>query len=84
MTIPLLAIACLTVVTLCYAGTCAVSPFGNCRKCHGFGHVMKTDRRGRLKRGKDCRRCDATGKRIRAGRWLYNRASRIYREGHEA
>ena len=35
----------------------------------------------RLKRGKDCRRCRATGKRIRVGRWLYNRWARIYRAG---
>jgi hypothetical protein len=46
-----------------------------------MGHELKTDRKGRLKRGKDCRRCKATGKRIRAGRWLYNRWARIYRAG---
>ncbi|MCX5458803.1 MULTISPECIES: hypothetical protein [Streptomyces] len=81
MTPALLAITCLIAVTFCYVGTCAVSPFGNCRKCRGFGHRLKTDRRGRLRRGKDCRRCHATGKRIRAGRWLYNRAARLHREG---
>ncbi|WP_327431741.1 hypothetical protein [Streptomyces sp. NBC_01236] len=67
--------------TLCYSGLCAVSPFGNCRKCHGWGFAMKTDRKGRQKRGKDCRRCQATGKRIRVGRWIYNRAARIHRDG---
>ncbi|MFD8810296.1 hypothetical protein ACFV23_02025 [Streptomyces sp. NPDC059627] len=77
----LLAIALILCVTLCYAALCAVSPFGNCRKCSGWGFAMKTDRKGRLKRGKDCRRCQATGKRIRAGRWLYNRWARIYRAG---
>lgn len=81
MTPILLAITCLLMVTLCYGSLCAASPFGNCRKCRGFGHTLKTSRRGTLTRGKDCRRCHATGKRIRAGRWLYNRASRIYREG---
>ncbi|MEU3402620.1 hypothetical protein ABZ766_01475 [Streptomyces sp. NPDC006670] len=81
MTPALLAIACLFAVTVGYAATCAASPFGTCRKCHGMGHLTKTDRKGRLKRGKDCRRCHATGKRIRAGRWLYNRASRTYRAG---
>ncbi|MCX4587055.1 hypothetical protein ACH492_08885 [Streptomyces sp. NPDC019443] len=75
------AIACLLVVTLCYAAMCAGSPFGRCRKCNGWGFQMKTDRKGQLKRGKDCRRCKATGRRIRIGRWLFNRAQRIYREG---
>ena len=81
MTPALLAITLLTCVTLCYVAVCAASPFGNCRKCRGIGHALKTDRKGRLKRGKDCRRCHATGKRIRIGRWLYNRWARIYRAG---
>lgn len=81
MTPALLASAPLLIVTLSYASLCAASPFGNCRKCHGMGHAVKTDRKGRTKRGKDCRRCNATGKRIRAGRWLYNRWARIYRAG---
>jgi hypothetical protein len=81
MSLPLLAIACLLVVTLCYGVKCWLSPFGDCRKCTGMGHAFKTDRKGRVKRGKDCRRCDATGKRIRVGRWIYNRAARTYRAG---
>ncbi|QIY63466.1 hypothetical protein HEP85_19855 [Streptomyces sp. RPA4-2] len=81
MSLPLLAIACLLVVTLGYVGRCWLSPFGDCRKCHGMGHAFKNDRKGRLKRGRDCRRCDATGKRIRVGRWIYNRAARTYRAG---
>ncbi|MCG7209885.1 hypothetical protein [Streptomyces arenae] len=81
MTPALLTITLLIGVTLCYIAVCASSPFGNCRKCRGMGHQLKTDRKGRLKRGKDCRRCQATGKRIRAGRWLYNRWARIYRSG---
>ncbi|MFI7347229.1 hypothetical protein ACIBSR_13245 [Streptomyces sp. NPDC049936] len=81
MTPILLAIACLTLVTFSYGGLCAASPFGDCRKCRGWGFAMKTDRKGRQKRGKDCRRCKATGKRIRIGRWLYNRWARIYRAG---
>ncbi|UPZ31638.1 hypothetical protein MUK60_29995 [Streptomyces sp. LRE541] len=81
MTPVLLAITLLFGVTLCYAAVCAGSPFGNCRRCRGMGHALKTDRKGRLKRGKDCRRCHATGKRIRVGRWLYNRWARIYRAG---
>ena len=79
---PILAtIARLLIVTLGYIGLCAASPFGDCRKCRGMGHALKTNRKGQLKRGKDCRRCHATGKRIRAGRWLYNRWARIYRAG---
>ena len=81
MTPVLLAITLLIGVTLCYVSVCAVSPFGTCRKCSGWGFAMKSDRKGRLKRGKDCRRCNATGKRIRIGRWLYNRFARIYRAG---
>ncbi|MFE1551427.1 hypothetical protein [Streptomyces sp. NPDC058718] len=81
MTPALLAIACLFAVALGYVAKCAASPFGTCRKCRGLGHLLKTDRKGRPKRGKDCRRCDTTGKRIRVGRWLYNRASSTYRAG---
>ncbi|MFG3064798.1 hypothetical protein ACGFYM_40585 [Streptomyces sp. NPDC048231] len=81
MTPVLLAIACLTVVTVGYGGLCVASPFGDCRTCRGMGHQLTTDRKGRLKRGKGCRRCKATGKRIRTGRWLYNRWARIYRAG---
>ncbi|MGW2508477.1 hypothetical protein ACWC0A_03400 [Streptomyces scopuliridis] len=81
MTPLLLAIACLTVITVCYGGLCAASPFGDCRRCRGMGHAIKTDRKGRAKRGKDCRRCQATGKRIRVGRHLYNVATRIHHDG---
>ncbi|MCX5310677.1 MULTISPECIES: hypothetical protein [unclassified Streptomyces] len=81
MTPALLASALLLFVTLSYASLCAASPFGNCRKCRGFGHATKTDRKGRTKRGKDCRRCKATGKRIRVGRHLYNVAARLHRDG---
>ncbi|MFE9570957.1 hypothetical protein ACFYMW_20945 [Streptomyces sp. NPDC006692] len=81
MTPALLAIALLAIITLCYVAVCAGSPFGNCRKCRGFGFAMTTDRRGKLKRGKHCRRCDGVGKRIRVGRHLYNLAARIHRDG---
>ncbi|MFD5428125.1 hypothetical protein, partial [Streptomyces sp. NPDC127084] len=60
---------------------CAAVPFGPCRKCRGWGFAMKHDRKGRMKRGKDCRRCRATGKRIRVGRHLFNVAMRIHRDG---
>ncbi|MFF0832669.1 hypothetical protein ACFYWF_06770 [Streptomyces sp. NPDC003344] len=81
MTPILAAIACLLAVTVGYGGLCAASPFGDCRRCRGMGHALKHDRKGHLKRGKDCRHCHATGKRIRVGRWLYNRWARIYRAG---
>ncbi|MBV9023822.1 MAG: hypothetical protein JO362_08505 [Streptomycetaceae bacterium] len=72
------AIACLLAITLCYAAVCAASPLGDCRKCRGFGYALKTDRKGRLRRGKHCRRCDGHGKRVRIGRRLYNAARRTY------
>ncbi|MDF9871176.1 hypothetical protein ACFWZK_32375 [[Kitasatospora] papulosa] len=81
MTPALLASALLLIVTLSYGGLCAVSPLGDCRKCRGWGFATKTDRKGRAKRGKDCRRCKATGKRIRIGRHLYNVAARLHRDG---
>ncbi|MFJ4475234.1 hypothetical protein [Streptomyces xanthochromogenes] len=76
-----LATAFLLIVTLGYVAKCWLSPFGDCRKCAGMGHALKTNRKGHVKRGRDCRRCDATGKRIRVGRWIYNRAARTYRAG---
>ncbi|MYV88858.1 hypothetical protein [Streptomyces sp. SID1034] len=81
MTLILLASACLLIVTLGYAGLCASSPFGDCRKCKGFGYALKKNRRGQLKPGKTCRRCRGERKRIRTGRHLYNLWLRIYREG---
>ncbi|WP_301124745.1 hypothetical protein [Streptomyces cacaoi] len=81
MTPALAAIPGLLFVTLCYVALCAVSPFGNCRKCNGLGFQLKTNRRGKPMRGKHCRRCDGHGKRIRVGRWLYNRASRLHHDG---
>ncbi|MCF6525670.1 hypothetical protein [Streptomyces sp. JJ36] len=81
MTPVLAAIAVLLFVTFGYASVCAASPFGACRRCNGLGFALETDRRGRPKRGKTCRRCKGRGKRIRAGRWLYNRAARLHRNG---
>ncbi|MFE6689717.1 hypothetical protein ACFVFQ_24975 [Streptomyces sp. NPDC057743] len=81
MTLPSLAIACLIVVTFSYAALCAASPFGNCRKCRGFGYQLKKDRRGRLRPGKTCRRCHGDRKRIRIGRHLFNVAARLHRDG---
>ncbi|MCG3041938.1 hypothetical protein L7D48_15440 [Streptomyces sp. S1A] len=76
-----LAIACLLAVTLGYAALCAASPFGRCRKCNGLGFQLRHTRRGAPRRGKHCRRCKGHGIRIRAGRWIFNRAAALYRDG---
>ncbi|MFI0908700.1 hypothetical protein ACH4TE_35085 [Streptomyces sioyaensis] len=81
MTPTALAITFPLIVTLCYIALCVVSPFGNCRKCKGFGYALKTDRRGRLRPGKTCRRCRGDRKRIRVGRHLFNVALRLHRDG---
>ncbi|WP_217197083.1 hypothetical protein [Streptomyces buecherae] len=73
--------ALLLLVTLGYAALCAVSPFGVCRRCKGFGCYVIHDRRGRAKPGKTCRRCKGDRKRIRFGRHLFNVASRVHRDG---
>ncbi|MGW4894418.1 hypothetical protein ACWEQL_19415 [Kitasatospora sp. NPDC004240] len=73
--------AALLLATLGYAALCAASPFGDCRKCDGLGFQLKTDRRGKPKRGKHCRRCRGVGKRIRVGRHLYNVANRTWHSG---
>jgi len=83
VTLLLLASACLLVITLCYVSLCRSSPYGDCRKCRGFGFAMKTDRKGRLKRGKPCRRCKGHGKRIRVGRHLYNLWLHVYHDGSD-
>lgn len=67
----------LIIVTLGYATVCAVSPFGTCRRCHGLGRTGAA----RGLRSRPCRRCDATGIRIRLGRQLYHEATRIHRDG---
>ncbi|MCX5608250.1 hypothetical protein OHB39_11825 [Streptomyces sp. NBC_00047] len=81
MTLFLTASALILLATLSYSTLCVASPFGTCRKCRGFGYLTRTDRKGRLKHGKDCRRCHTTGKRIRIGRWIYNRAVHVHRAG---
>lgn len=81
MTPTVLAIACLLAVTFGYAGVCAAAPFARCGKCRGFGFATTTDRKGRPKRGKTCRRCKGHGIRIRRGRHAYNLARGIHRDG---
>ncbi len=81
MALAALASACLPIVTLCYVVRCWLSPFGPCRACDGMGHALITDRKGRLKRGRTCRRCHGHGIRIRVGRHLWNWWRRTYRTG---
>jgi DnaJ-class molecular chaperone len=72
----------LTIVfTLGYAAVCAAQPFATCRKCGGFGFATRTTRRGKVRRGKDCRRCSGHGIHIRRGRHAYNLARGIHRDG---
>ncbi|MFH8785041.1 hypothetical protein [Streptomyces roseoverticillatus] len=68
-------------LTLCYAVICAVSPFGACRKCGGWGAKIRQTRSGRLKRGRECRRCEGQGLRLRVGRRLYNSVVELHRDG---
>lgn len=70
LAIPITAI--LVLVTLGYAGLCAVLPFARCRRCHGYGHV-----RAILGRSRPCRPCKTTGLKLRAGRKLFNRWARL-------
>lgn len=81
MTPALAASTLILIVTLGYVAVCAAQPFTACRKCRGFGFATTTDRKGRTKRGKDCRRCKATGARIRFGRHLWNLWRRTHRDG---
>jgi len=67
----------LIIVAFCYAAVCAISPFGTCRRCGGRGLIGPA--RGR--RSRPCRRCNATGIRIRTGRHLYNELMRAHRNG---
>lgn len=58
----------LPAVTLGYLGMCAAFPYGNCRRCHGTGRLYSHLVRSAFRL---CPRCDATGRRIRTGRRIY-------------
>lgn len=63
------------VVALGYAWSCAAYPYRPCRTCRGVGHFHSSFLRAiRL-----CRRCDGTGRTLRAGRRAYNAAARTFR-----
>ena len=67
----------LIAITVGYAAVCAASPFRNCRRCGGRGRIGA----GRGLRSRPCRRCDATGIRLRLGRHLFNELARVRRDG---
>ncbi|MFI6743703.1 hypothetical protein ACIBI9_63475 [Nonomuraea sp. NPDC050451] len=74
---PALLVAITTIIsTLCYASRCYLSPFGRCRKCEGKGRIPH--RRGGTRY---CRRCDATGLRLRMGRHLWNYVRHLHHDG---
>ena len=62
-------------VALGYLWSCAVYPYRPCRSCKGYGYFRSPLFRAiRL-----CRRCDGTGRTLRAGRRAYNAAVRARR-----
>jgi hypothetical protein len=62
------AVLLLTLLTVGYLLACAVWPYRPCSRCRGTGRVRSPLGRSlRL-----CRRCNATGLRLRAGRHIWN------------
>ena len=75
-----LAAATAAFVTLCYGLLCWVLPFGRCRRCNGTGaHPQLITRRLR-----PCRRCRASGLRLRTGRRIFNYFTAIRRDAGQA
>ncbi|MFD8562137.1 hypothetical protein ACFV1N_33050 [Streptosporangium canum] len=64
-----LLLLCLLIITVCYVGWCAVSPWGTCVRCRPGG------------KNRTCRACNGTGMRPRLGWQLYTYARRLYRDG---
>ena len=67
----------LAVAILIYAGSCIIRPFRDCWLCDGKGH-HRSKRNRKLSR--PCWWCDRTGKRLRIGRRLWNKARRVHRQ----
>lgn len=63
-------------LALHYAVSCFIRPYRDCWVCSGQAHHRSKSNR-RLSR--PCRWCRASGKRLRIGRRLYNRAIRTRR-----
>ena len=73
----LTAIAIALLPVLAYVGSCIARPFRDCWLCAGRGHHRSDSNR---KLSRPCRWCKATGKRLRIGRRLWNRATRTARD----
>lgn len=56
------------VLLLIYAGLCWARPFARCSLCKGVG----------------CWWCGRRGRRLRVGRWLWNRATELHRQAAAA
>ncbi|WP_446218813.1 hypothetical protein [Micromonospora sp. IBHARD004] len=67
-------------VLLWYAGSCILRPFRDCWLCDGRGHHRSTRKGRRSRLSRPCRWCNHSGKRLRIGRRLWNRARRVQRE----
>jgi len=76
----LTAITLLAIAIGVYALACWVIPFGRCHFCDSSG--TRTARITR--RLKPCRWCNASGRRLRYGRRVYNYFSRIRAEAQTA
>ncbi|MGH8878965.1 MAG: hypothetical protein ACRD0P_16770 [Stackebrandtia sp.] len=75
---PLIAATLLTITAVAaYGVACWVIPFGTCRRCKGTGHRPGRIARSRLR---PCRRCRASGRRLRYGRRAYNYLAKVHRE----
>lgn len=62
---------------LAYPISCAIRPYRDCWLCKGAGHHRAAHNRAL---SRPCRWCKATGKRLRIGRRMWNRARRLDRE----
>ncbi|SCF33978.1 hypothetical protein [Micromonospora mirobrigensis] len=80
VTLVLLASLALAGYALSYLALCYAKPFGRCRRCKGAGQRPGLIIR-RLTR--ECRRCGATGKRVRVGRRLIEHVRTEYRAGQQ-
>lgn len=77
-TIPTLASLLTAGYVASYLFLCAAAPFGRCRRCHGTG---KRSTRLTRRLPKLCPACAATGRRVRAGRRLFEHIRAEYRDG---
>jgi hypothetical protein len=77
----IIAIICVALLVR-YALVCYLAPFRDCRRCDGLGRIRP--RTGLRRAVRPCRRCRATGKRLRAGRHVLNYLSATRRAARTA